>query len=67
MAGHDAILSVRMTQRLVDRIDEVSEEVGNNLTLFPGGMPSRNQMIRQAIVKGLRALREENDGGDEDE
>lgn len=56
MAAHDVILSVRMTQTLVDKLDKASQDIGNNLKLFPGGVPSRNQMIRTAIVKGVNAM-----------
>tara|TARA_R110000824_G_scaffold7533_2_gene34209 strand:- start:6288 stop:6578 length:291 start_codon:yes stop_codon:yes gene_type:complete len=61
MAAHDVVLSVRMTQVLVDKLDKASDELGNNLRLFPGGPPSRNQMIRTALVRGVDAMRKEED------
>ena len=39
MAAHDVVLSVRMTQVLVDKLDKASDELGNNLRLVPGGPP----------------------------
>tara|TARA_R110000737_G_scaffold140228_1_gene171019 strand:- start:666 stop:860 length:195 start_codon:yes stop_codon:yes gene_type:complete len=62
MAAHDVVLSVRMTQTLVDKVDRASDKVGDNLKLFPGGRPSRNHMIRTAIVRGVNDILKEFSG-----
>ena len=50
-------VSIKMTPALVEEIDDARSDTGDNILLFDGGMPSRSEFMRKAMVLGIKQMR----------
>jgi len=49
-------VSIKMTPALIDLIDNTMADTGDNILLFEGGMPSRSEFMRKAMVLGMKQM-----------
>mgnify|MGYP003677584653 len=49
-------ISVRLSPGLLHAVDELIERGGGDLRLFPDGAPSRSQMVRLCVARGVEVM-----------
>ena len=46
-------ISVRVSDNLLKAVDDLIEAGGDDLRLFPSGAPSRSEMVRMCVARGI--------------
>jgi hypothetical protein len=53
------VVGIRLSQQVLDLADSLIVHVAKDINRYPGTSPSRSDVLRQAMVMGLKAMEEE--------
>ena len=53
------VVGIRLNENVLELAESLRATVGKNIEKYPAGMPSRSQVLREALVKGLKLIESE--------
>jgi len=53
------VTGLRLNENILDLAESLRAKVGKDIEKYPAGMPSRSQVLREALVKGLKLIESE--------
>ena len=53
------VTGLRLNENILELAESLRAKVGKDIEKFPAGMPSRSQVLREALVKGLKSIQSE--------
>ena len=53
------VVGIRLNENILDLAESLRETVGKNIERYPAGLPSRAQVLREALIRGLKDIKTE--------
>ena len=53
------VVGIRLNEHILELAESLRETVGKNIERYPAGTPSRAQVIREALIRGLKDIKTE--------
>ena len=53
------VTGLRLNENILELAESLRPKVGKDIEKYPAGMPSRAQVLREALVKGLKLIESE--------
>ena len=53
------VTGLRLNENILELAESLRAKVGKDIEKYPAGMPSRAQVLREALVKGLKLIESE--------
>jgi len=53
------VIGLRLNENILELAESLRATVGKDIERFPAGTPSRAQVIREALIRGLKSIESE--------
>lgn len=53
------VIGLRLNENIVELAESLRATVGKDIERYPAGAPTRSQVIREALIRGLRVIQSE--------
>ena len=53
------VTGLRLNENILELAESLRAKVGKDIEKYPAGMPSRAQVMREALIRGLKAIESE--------
>ena len=53
------VIGLRLNENVLELAESLRATVGKDIEKYPAGLPSRTQVLREALIRGLKAIESE--------